>query len=257
MRGGTGKDWHPAPRRGRGPSDAYGRPPGGIKRGIARARPPRPAAAVASLRVFGLFLVLLLPLLAVPRATGIAADPVVITMLGDSITAGYGLAAGEAPPARLQAWLAANGLAARVINAGVSGDTTAGGRARLDWVLAEQPDYLIVALGANDVLRGLDPAAARANLDAILTEAQARGIPVLLVGMLAAPNLGPDYAAAFNPIYAALAASHDVPLYPFLLDGVAMRPDLNQGDGLHPNAAGAAVLAERLGPTVLEFVRGD
>lgn len=255
MRGGRGKVRHPAPRHGRGPSDPYGRQSGGIKHRLADARLPAGHRRSGPIRLPALLLLVLLPLLGLPRAAS-AADPVVITMLGDSITAGYGLAEGEAPPARLQAWLAENGLDARVINAGVSGDTTAGGLARLDWVLAEKPDYLIVALGANDVLRGLDPAAAKANLDAILEKVAARGIPVLLVGMLAAPNLGPDYAAAFNPIYGELAARHDVPLYPFLLDGVAVRPELNQADGLHPNAAGAAVLAERLGPAVLEFVRG-
>lgn len=205
----------------------------------------------------GLALVACLLALLLPGADGAAADDrVVITMLGDSITAGYGLAAEEAPPARLQAWLGERGVAARVIDAGVSGDTTAGGLARLDWVLADDPDFLILALGANDALRGVDPGDTRANLDGILAGAGQRGIPVLVAGMLAPPNLGPDYAAEYNPLFAELADKHGAMLYPFLLEGVAMRPELNQGDGIHPNAEGAAVLVEALGPTVLEFVQG-
>ncbi|MFC3227128.1 arylesterase [Marinibaculum pumilum] len=234
------------PRRGRGPEGAYGRPAARIK-----AKPRR--RNILKGLVVAAIAVLLLPALPAAAADD---DPVVITMLGDSITAGYGLAEGEAPPAQLQAWLRDKGVQARVVNAGVSGDTTAGGLARLDWVLAEKPDFLIVALGANDALRGIDPASARDNLDAILVGAKDRGIPVLLAGMLAPPNLGADYAAAFNPIYADLAAKYDIALYPFLLDGVAIRPELNQADGIHPNAAGAALLAERMGPAVLEFVRG-
>lgn len=238
---------------------------GRIHRGpapVGRARPAVPpedgyGRRVAPFKAILPFLLLLalLPLALAGRSAAEGGDPVTVTMLGDSITAGYGLAEEEAPPARLQAWLQAHGVAARVVNAGVSGDTTAGGLARLDWVLAEPTDLLIVALGANDALRGIDPAVAEANLERILVQAAERGIPVLLAGMLAPPNLGPDYRAAFDPLYARLAERHGVALYPFLLDGVAMQPELNQGDGIHPNAAGAAVLAERLGPAVLDLLR--
>lgn len=239
---GTGRRACPGPARRRVP------PTGGYGRPAARFK-PNPAGRLL------LLILLLLPVLARPAAAQ-SAEPVVVTMLGDSITAGYGLPEQAAPPARLQAWLRQRGVPARVVDAGVSGDTTAGGLARLDWVLAEEPDLLIVALGANDALRGIDPAVARDNLDRILARAAQREIPVLLAGMLAPPNLGAEYAAAFNPIYAELAESHGVALYPFLLEGVAMRPELNQADGIHPNEEGAAALAERLGPAVLELVGG-
>ena len=183
------------------------------------------------------------------------AEPNVVA-LGDSITAGYGLAPSEALPVQLEKVLRGQGVAVRIENAGVSGDTTAGGRARLDWAFASKPDFAIVALGANDMLRGIDPAETRANLDAILSSLRQRGVKVLLVGMLAAPNLGATYGAAFNAIYPDLAKKHDVPLYPFLLDGVAMQQTLNQGDGIHPNARGAALIADKLAPYVRRLLTG-
>lgn len=182
------------------------------------------------------------------------ANPLRIVALGDSLTAGYGLAQADAFPVRLQAALRAAGVDAVVVNAGVSGDTSAGGLRRLDWALAPGPngpaDALIVELGANDGLRGLDPKATEANLDAILTRARDRGIKVLLTGMLAPPNLGRDYGAQFAALYPRLAAKHKVLLYPFFLDGVAAVPSLNQADGIHPNPDGVAVIVRRLLPVV-------
>ncbi len=183
-----------------------------------------------------------------------AAEPVRILALGDSLAAGYGLPAEQGFVAQLQQALDAAGLAARVIDGGVSGDTTAGGLARLDWSLADDPDAVILELGANDGLRGLDPAATRANLDAMLGRLAAAGKPVLLAGMLAPPNLGPEYGAEFNRIYPELAASHGVLLYPFFLDGVAAEPALNQGDGIHPNEAGVRVIVERMLPEVRRLI---
>ncbi|RMF12306.1 MAG: arylesterase [Alphaproteobacteria bacterium] len=182
-----------------------------------------------------------------------AGGNVTVLAFGDSLTAGYGLGAGEALPDQLEQALKDRGIGARVINAGVSGDTTAGGLARLEWTLAgldSPPDLVILALGANDALRGIAPALTRANLAAMIEALQARAIPVLLAGMVAPPNMGPDYAAEFNPIYPELAARYGVALYPFLLDGVAANPALNQEDGMHPNGEGVAVIAERLAPIV-------
>lgn len=148
-----------------------------------------------------------------------AAEPVKILALGDSLTAGYGLPEADAFTTRLQQALKDKGYDVQVINAGVSGDTTAGGRARLDWALGDQPDVAVVELGANDGLRGLDPASTRENLDAILTVMKERGVPTLLAGMYAPRNLGREYGDRFNAIYPELAAKHDVPLYPFFLEG--------------------------------------
>ncbi len=173
-----------------------------------------------------------------------------ILALGDSLTAGYGLPQGDGFTDQLQAALQGQGYDAVVLNAGVSGDTTAGGLARLDWALADAPDIVIVELGANDALRGIDPASSRANLAAILDELQARGVPALLAGMLAPRNLGADYVDAFDGMYGALAEEYDVPLYPFFLEGVAAEPDLNQPDGIHPNASGVAIIVEGILPDV-------
>jgi acyl-CoA thioesterase-1 len=178
------------------------------------------------------------------------AHPAVVVDLGDSLTAGYGLPEGEAFPARLQGWLLRRGIAAQVVNAGVSGDTTAGGLARLDWALADKPDLVILALGGNDALRGIDPATVRANLDKMIRKVEAAGAKVLLLGMLAPPNWGEAYRSAFDRIFPDLARTYHVPLYPFFLEGVAMKPELNQADGLHPNARGVAVLVDRIGPVV-------
>jgi acyl-CoA thioesterase-1 len=174
-----------------------------------------------------------------------------LLLLGDSLTAGYGLPQAEAFPARLQQALTAAGLAVEVINGGVSGDTSAGGLARLDWMLGDTPpSHAVVALGANDGLRGLPPERMEANLDRIVTGLRARGVRILLAGMAAPPNLGRDYADRFAAVFPALAARHAVALYPFFLDGVAARPELNQQDGIHPNPAGVAVLVERILPAI-------
>ncbi|MDJ0948781.1 MAG: arylesterase [Alphaproteobacteria bacterium] len=192
-------------------------------------------------------------------ATGngaLSEGPVRILALGDSLTAGYGLPASDSFPVRLQAALAEAGKQAEVLNAGVSGDTTAGGLARLDWALAAKPNYAIVALGANDGLRAVDPEETYRNLDAILTALKSNRIPVLLAGMYAPPNLGREYGADFNAIYPQLAKEHDVMLYPFFLDGVAAVPRLNQSDGMHPNADGIDLMVERILPYVLRLI-GD
>ena len=181
--------------------------------------------------------------------------PLRILMLGDSLTAGYGLAARDALPARLEAALRSLGIDASVINAGVSGDTTSGGLARIDWALADDPHAVVVALGANDGLRAIDPSVTRVNLDRLLGVLEERGLPVLLAGMVAPPNLGPEYAARFDPIYPEIAARHRAVLYPFLLEGAATVTALNQADGLHPNAAGVEVIVERMLPSVLCLVR--
>lgn len=177
-----------------------------------------------------------------------------ILALGDSLTAGYGLGASEGLTAQLEKALKAKGLGARVLNAGVSGDTTAGGLARVDWALGDKPDVAIVALGANDMLRGFDPATTEQNLDRILTKLKAAKVPVLLLGMRAAPNLGREYAERFDAIYPTLAKRHGVLLYPFFLDGVAAQPKLNLPDGIHPNAQGIAAIVERLTPYVEKLV---
>lgn len=182
------------------------------------------------------------------------ADAKKILVLGDSIAAGYGLPAEDSFPARLEAALRAKGVDVEIVNSGISGDTTAGGRKRLGWALASKPDYVIVELGGNDGLRGLEPADTRANLDAIITELKAEGIKVMLTGMYAPPNLGKRYEAAFNAIYPELAAKHGVAFYPFILEGVAMRKDLNQSDGIHPNRKGVKVMVERLLPAVMKFI---
>ncbi len=179
-----------------------------------------------------------------------------LAVLGDSLTAGYGLAAADASPVRLQAWLRGRGRDVRVINAGVSGDTSAGGLARLGWLLADKPGFVIVELGANDGLRGIAPGETKANLDAILTRLKGAGVAVLLTGMLAPPNMGAEYGADFARIFGRLAARHGVPLYAFFLDGVAADPGLNQGDGIHPTAAGVAVIVGRIGPYVERLLDG-
>ncbi len=208
----------------------------------------------ASLRA-GFAVVLLLPLVLGPaRADASPAPPgpapaVRLLAFGDSLIHGYGLAAGQTLPERLEAALRAQGHSVEVINGGNSGDTTASGRARLDWALGgARVDLALVALGGNDALRGLDPAATYDNLDAILTRLAAAGLPVLLAGMLAPRNLGAEYTAEFDAVFPRLAETHGVAFYPFLLDGVAMDPALNQADGIHPNPAGVEVIAGRLAP---------
>lgn len=185
------------------------------------------------------------------------ARPVKILFLGDSLAAGYGLAPEQSLPARLEAALRERGVEAEVINGGVSGDTTAGGRARLDWAMASNPDYVILELGGNDGLRGIDPADTRANLKAIIERLKEEEVGILLTGMYAPPNLGEEYGEAFNGIYPALAEEYDLPFYPFILDGVAAEPQFNQPDGIHPNEEGVQVIIERLLPHVLRLVNGE
>ena len=183
-----------------------------------------------------------------------AGGETVIAVLGDSLTAGFGLSPEDAFPAQLETRLRRDGLDVRAVNAGVSGDTSAGGRARLDWVLADTPDLVIVELGANDALRGLAPAETEANLDAVLAVLTGRGIAVLLTGMLAPPNFGPDYGREFRAVFPRLADKYAVPFYPFFLDGVAAQPRLNQADGIHPNAEGVAEIVARIAPYVRRVI---
>jgi acyl-CoA thioesterase-1 len=176
--------------------------------------------------------------------------PVKLAILGDSLAAGYGVKPAEAMPARLEAALRKQGRNVTVVNHGVSGDTTAGGLERIDWMLADKPDIVLVELGANDALRATDPAATERNLDAIIAKLKDAGVTVWLAGMLAPRNYGPEYAKRFDGLYQRLAEKHGVPLYPFFLDGVAQDAALNQGDGIHPNAKGVDVIVERILPFV-------
>ena len=177
-----------------------------------------------------------------------------ILALGDSLTAGFNLPQGEGWPDRMERVLKADGLNVRLINAGVSGDTSAGGRSRLGWALADDPQIAVVELGANDGLRGLDPKQTFDNLDAIVSELKAKGIKVLLTGMFAPPNLGKDYGAEFNGVFPALAKKHGVPFYPFFLDGVIGNNALMLNDGMHPNIDGVGVLVDRLKPHLMPLI---
>ena len=183
-----------------------------------------------------------------------AERPIRIVVLGDSLAAGFGLAAPDALPAKLERALKQKGMAVAIENAGVSGDTPAGGLARLDWSVGEGTDAVILELGANDALRGSDPKATRTALEAIIKRLKERHIAVLLAGMLAPRNFGPDYARAFDAIYPELAAAHDLILYPFILEGVAGDRALNQPDGLHPTAAGVDVMVDGMLPKVEELI---
>ena len=192
-------------------------------------------------------------------AASLAAPPALsqtarILVLGDSLTAGYGLPQEQAFPARLEAALRARGLEVRVLDGGVSGDTTAGGLSRVGWALADRPTHVIVELGANDALRGIEPAVTRANLDGILSRLGAAGVGTLLAGMYAPPNWGREYEAEFRRIYPELAQKHGAAFYPFFLDGVAAEPGLNQRDGIHPNARGVDVIVDRIMPYVLRWL---
>jgi len=189
-----------------------------------------------------------------PLAAAAADRQVRIVALGDSLTAGLGLPADQAFPAKLEQALRAKGLAVEVTNAGVSGDTASSGLARLDWSIPEGTDAVIVELGANDMLRGVDPKITRHALEGIVRRLADRRVAVLLAGMRAAPNLGPDYGRDFEAIYSELAARNDLLLYPFFLDGVAGEVELNQRDGLHPTAAGVDAIVARILPKVEELV---
>jgi len=203
----------------------------------------------------GLAIMALLIMLAAANAPAATKTPEIL-VFGDSLTAGFGLPPEASFPARLEAKMHADGIEVRVVNAGVSGDTTAGGLARLDWALADKPDLVIVELGANDALRGIDPATVRANLDAIIVKIQASGAKLLLAGMRAPPNWGEEYQDKFDRIYPELAHAHDAPLYPFFLEGVAMKPELNQPDGLHPNDRGVAAVVDHIAPHVARLLGG-
>jgi acyl-CoA thioesterase I len=183
-----------------------------------------------------------------------AAKPLKMVVLGDSLSAGLGLPEASAFPARLQKALRDKGIDIDISNAGVSGDTASGGRDRLDWSVPEGTDAVIVELGANDALRGLDPTVTRAALTDIVKRLKARGIAVMLCGMVAPPNYGSDYAARFNTIYPDLAKQFDVPLYPFFLAGVAADRRLNQADGIHPTAEGVDIIVSSILPTVETFL---
>ena len=179
-----------------------------------------------------------------------AAQTMTILALGDSLTAGYGLQPSDAFPVKLEAALKARGHDVAVINAGVSGDTALDGLSRLDWALAEEVNAVIVELGANDALRGLPAAQAETAIDGVLAKLKGKNLPVLLAGMRAPPNLGPDYQSGFDNIYSRLAEKYGALLYPFFLDGVAADVNLNQADGLHPNPAGVDIIVARMLPSV-------
>ena len=181
-------------------------------------------------------------------------QPLRIVVFGDSLVAGFGIRPSDAFPAQLEKALKARGHAVEITNAGVSGDTTAGGLERVAWAVPEGTDAVILELGANDALRGLDPARARANLDAIITKIKAGGAEVLLAGMMAPRNLGRDYVRAFDTIYPDLATKHGLILYPFFLEGVAMDGKLNLDDGLHPNGRGVGEITKRIMPAVEQLI---
>ncbi len=201
-------------------------------------------------RVNSLLLVLLLAVGPIPAQTASAENAVKIAVLGDSLAAGYGLKPEQAFPVQLEAALKAQGRTVSVLNQGVSGGTTAGGLDRLDWMLADKPDIVLVELGGNDALRGLDPAVTEKNLSAIVEKLQAAHVTVWLAGMMAPRNLGSDYVTAFDGLYKRIADKYKVPLYPFILDGVVQDPSLFQADHIHPTPKGAQIIADRLLPFV-------
>lgn len=211
---------------------------------VTNAARSRPAVLLWVLAVF-------LGLSSSPQA---AAEPLRIVALGDSLTAGYGLPQKDAFPVKLEAALRAKGHDVEVINAGVSGDTASGGLARLDWSVPEGTDGVILELGANDALRGVDPAVTRKALDEALGKLGDRGIEVLLAGMRAPRNMGPEYAAAFDPIFPELTKEHGVVFYPFFLEGVATDTALNQGDGIHPTAKGVERIVQQILPSVEKLI---
>jgi acyl-CoA thioesterase-1 len=213
----------------------------GARRGYGRRRRFVNRGALAAL-----ITLLLSPALAVRPAEAATR----ILAFGDSLTSGYGLAPDQSFPVQLAARLKADGYDVIVDNGGVTGDTTADGLARFDWTMGDHPDIVLLELGANDMLRGLPPKRAEANLDGILGKLKATQVKVLLLGMRASSNWGADYQKIFDAIYPSLAQKYDVPLYPFLLEGVALDPKLNQADLLHPNAAGVAAIVGRLAPAV-------
>ena len=192
--------------------------------------------------------------LALPASALADARPVRLLAFGDSLIHGYGLPTGDTFPAQLQTAFADEGFDVEVINGGNSGDTSAAGRARLEWALADSPDIVLITFGGNDFLRGIDPKETYRNMDAILQRLRKEGAVVLLTGMLAPRNLGRDYAAEFDAIFPTLAQAYNVAFYPFFLDGVAARPEFNQPDGIHPNAAGVAVIVAKILPTLRPLI---
>ncbi len=218
-----------------------------------RADSPRSALSVG---VVTILIVLAAFVMASSRPANAADRPLKIVALGDSLTAGYGLASSAAFPVQLQRALEARGHKVVIENAGVSGDTAQGGLDRLDWSIGAGVDGVIVELGANDALRGLDPSHTRNALDAIVSRLKQRNIAVLLAGMRAPVNMGGDFAGRFDSLFPALAEKHGVLLYPFFLDGVAARRELNQNDGIHPTAEGVKVIVDRILPTVEVFIGG-
>ncbi|NKK62546.1 arylesterase [Rhizobium leguminosarum bv. viciae] len=187
-------------------------------------------------------------------ATAADARTINLVGFGDSLMAGYQLPPGDGFPEKLQAALKAKGLDVTIANAGVSGDTTTGGLARIDWSVPDGTDGVILELGANDALRGIPPEESEKNLDQMITRLKERGIAVLLAGIIAPPNMGADYAARFNPIYQKLSEKHGLPLYAFFLDGVALEAGLKLDDGMHPNTKGVDVMVEKMEPAVTNFV---
>jgi acyl-CoA thioesterase-1 len=178
-----------------------------------------------------------------------------LSVLGDSLAAGYGVDEQDAFPVRLQEALKTRGVACEILNAGVSGDTSAGGVARLEWVLADQPTHLLVELGGNDALRGLPVDQLQENLNLIVSAAKARGVEVILAGMLAPPNMGRNYGEEFKQVYLDVAHRNEVPLYPFFLDGAVMTDGMMQPDGIHPNRRGVEVIAERIAPVIAATIQ--
>lgn len=218
--------------------------------GPNRSRPGRYGAKPVQFQWLALLLALL------PWAAPAAATeaPVKLVVLGDSLSAGYGLPADQAFPAKLSKALATKGIAVAITNAGVSGDTASDGLARVDWSIPDGTEAVIVEFGANDALRGIDPMLTKSALDKILSKLADRHVAVLLAGMQAPRNMGPDYVKAFDALYPALASTYPVVFYPFFLDGVATDAKLNQADGLHPNAAGVDMIVARILPRVEELI---
>lgn len=208
----------------------------------------------AKRQISGLYAAIIVAFLVAIISGPANAQPVRIVAFGDSLLAGFGLRANEAFPAQLENTLKKRGHDVEIANAGVSGDTTTGGLSRLDWSIQDGTEAVILVLGANDMLRGMDPEIARKNLDEMIKRLKARKIEVLIGGMRAAPNLGPDYAAKFDSIYPELAKEHDVLIYPFFLDGVAGQRELNLGDGIHPTPKGVSLIVERILPAVESLI---
>jgi len=204
------------------------------------------------LPLFNVLLVVILLYCSLNTIALASSDQPRILALGDSLTAGYGLTQSDSFPAQLTRNLRDTNVFATIVNAGVSGETTSGALQRLDWLMDEPYDLAIIELGANDALRAVNPTLTRENLEQIVLKLKALGIPILLAGMKAPRNLGPDYAHEFDQIFSNLAQKHSVHFYPFFLDGIAAKPAFNQADGMHPNAKGVAIIAERIMPFVIK-----